>query len=153
MYCSSCGIALTPGLSYCNRCGASLSPAKDNAEAKPPPSQVDSLLEGIVLTTLFGLGIILGGMVVMKALDFREPLIIAYMILSSLAFFGIYSVYIWQFFRLDRGIKKSGSATQMEELDTKELEPAQEHALPEAPPTVTERTTRAFEPSYRQRKT
>jgi hypothetical protein len=152
MYCSSCGTALTPGLSYCNRCGANLSVAKDRGATEPPEPSVNSLLEGIVLTTLFSLGIILGGVVAMKALDVREALITAYMILSSLAFVGIYGVYIWQFFRPNRNVKEVSGTTQVEKFDTKELDAAQANALPEPRPSVTEHTTRTFEPVYSERK-
>jgi uncharacterized OB-fold protein len=37
MYCSSCGVATSPGLSYCNHCGAKLSRGEGvkSSEVKP----------------------------------------------------------------------------------------------------------------------
>lgn len=148
MYCSSCGIALAPGLSFCNRCGANLSAAaKDHGVTKPPVSPVNQLFEGIVLTTLFGMGIIFGGVVAMKALEVKEALIVAYMILSSAAFLGIYGMYIRQFFLLDRSNKEISGAKV-----TKELYGRPARTLPEPVPSVTDHTTRTLEPVYREPK-
>jgi len=152
MYCPSCGIASTPGLSYCNRCGTSLSITKDRSAIKPSQSAVISLMDSTFWVTVFGLSVIVGGVAAMKALEFREVFIIAYMILSTVAFLGIYGMHVWQFFRLTSGGKKSSTTTEVEEPDTKELGPAQARVLSEFTPSVTEHTTRAFEPITTKRK-
>jgi hypothetical protein len=139
MYCPSCGIASTPGLSYCNRCGANLS------TIKPSELPVNSLMDSTFWMTVFGLGVIVGGVLAMKALEFREVFIIAYMILSTMAFLGIYGMHVWQFIRLTSGAKRSTGTT---EVITKE--PAR--MLPEPMPSVTEHTTRTFEPIFSERK-
>jgi hypothetical protein len=152
MYCPSCGIASTPGQSYCNRCGASLSVSKDRSAIKPSQSAVNALMDSTFWVTFFGLGVIVGGVAAMKALEFREVFIIAYMILSTLAFLGIYGMHVWQFIRLTTGGKKSSSTTEVEEPHTKELGPAQARVLSEFTPSVTEHTTRTFEPTITKRK-
>ena len=152
MYCPSCGIASTPGQSYCNRCGANLSIIKDHGALKPSQSPINSLMDSTFWVTVFGLGVIVGGVAAMKALEFREVFIIAYMILSTVAFLGIYGMHVWQFIRLTSGVKKSSSSAEAKEPDTKELGPAQARALSEPMPSVTEQTTRAFEPIYSERK-
>ncbi|MBC8028771.1 MAG: hypothetical protein H7Z16_01560 [Pyrinomonadaceae bacterium] len=149
MYCSSCGIASTPGLRYCNRCGASLSITKD---PKPSQSAVSSLMDSTFWVTALGLSVIVGGVAAMKKLEFREVFIVAYMVLSTVAFLGIYGMHVWQFIRLTSGGKKSSSLTEVEEPDTKELDPAQARVLPDFTPSVTEHTTRAFEPITTKRK-
>ena len=152
MYCPSCGTASTPGLKYCNRCGASLSVSKDHVAAKPSESPINALMDSTFWVTFFGLGLIVGGVVAMKALNLREVFIIAYMILSTLAFLGIYGMHVWQFIRLTGGAKKLSGTTEVKETDTKELAPAQARMLSEPMPSVTEHTTRAFEPIYSERK-
>ena len=151
MFCSSCGTASTPGLSYCNRCGASLN-TKDLKEIKATQSAISALMDSTFWVTVFGLGAIVGGVAAMKALEFREVFIVAYMILSTVAFLGIYGMHVSQFIRLTRGDKKSTSLVEVKEPDTKELGPAQPRALPDFTPSVTEHTTRAFEPIPTKRK-
>jgi hypothetical protein len=152
MYCPSCGAVSTPGLSYCNRCGTNLSVSKDQVAIKPAESPVNSLMESTFWVTVFGLAGIVGGVVAMKALDLREVFIIAYMILSTMAFVGIYGMHVWQFIRLTRSAQKSGGITEVNEPDTKELAPARARMLSEPTPSVTEHTTRTLEPIYRERK-
>lgn len=53
MYCSSCGVAVTKGLSYCNHCGAKLKRrdgANDSSEVMP-----DMLAFLMAATFIFGL--------------------------------------------------------------------------------------------------
>ena len=152
MYCPSCGIASTPGLSYCNRCGANLSIIKEQDAIKPSESPINSLMDSTFWVTALGLGVIVGGVAAMKALELREVFIIAYMILSTVAFLGIYGMHVWQFIRLTRGAKKSSDTTEVKGLDTKELGPAQARVLSEPAPSITEDTTRTFEPIYSERK-
>lgn len=152
MYCSSCGTASTPGLSYCNRCGANLSVGKDQAVIKPSESPINSLMDSTFWVTVFGLAVIVGGVLAMKALELREVFIIAYMILSTAAFLGIYGMHVWQFIRLTRGAQKSSGLIEVKEADTKELDSTQARMLSEPKPSVTEHTTRTLEPVYRERK-
>lgn len=146
MYCPSCGIESTPGLSYCNRCGANLSIIKDQGKNKQTESPINSLMDSTFWVTVFGLAVIVGGVAAMKALELREVFIIAYMILSTMAFLGIYGMHVWQFIRLTSGARKSRAATEVKGSDTKELSPAQRRVLSEPMQSVTEHTTRTFEP-------
>jgi hypothetical protein len=50
-----------------------------------------------------------------------------------------------------RGAKEAGDAEGLKEQKTKELIEARARALPEPAPSVTEHTTRAFEPIYSER--
>lgn len=151
MYCPTCGTVSTPGLSYCNRCGTNLGTGKDQGAGKSPESPVNALMDSIFWVTVFGLGAIVGGVVAMKALELRDVYIISYMILSTLAFIGIYGLHVWQFIRLTKSEKTSGS-TAMKGPDTKELAPAEARLLSEPVPSVTEYTTRTFDPIYTERK-
>jgi hypothetical protein len=153
MYCPSCGTASTPELSYCNRCGANLSIIKDPGAIKPSEAPINSLMDSTFWVTVFGLMVIVGGVAAMKALELREVFIIAYMILSTVAFLGIYGMHVCQFIRLTSAAKKSGGTIVGKGTDTKELSPAREaRMLFEPESSVTEHTTRAFEPIYRERK-
>ena len=148
MYCQSCGVASAPGLSYCKQCGANLGPTKDNGASKQ--SAVSSLMDSTFWVTVFGLAAIVGGVAAMKALEFREVFIVAYMILSTVAFLGIYGMHVLQFLRLTRGGQKSERLN--EAVDTKELNPAQPLALGEFKPSVTEHTTKTLEAASLKKK-
>jgi hypothetical protein len=145
-------------LNFCNRCGGDLSFLKGRVGGESRKSREESVAADMFSMTVIGLGLILGGVVALKALYLNEALIIAYMMISSLAFIGIYSLRFWRIVHTRRGgSQTSGVATatttaQAENLVTRELEDASPGALPEPSPSITEGTTRAFEPSYRERK-
>ena len=149
MYCQTCGVPSAPGLSYCKQCGASLNLTKDSA-TKSTQSAVSSLMDSTFWVTVFGLAAIVGGVAAMKGIEIREVFIIAYMILSTTAFLGIYGMHVWQFIRLTRGNDKSERLP--ERVDTKELNPAQPRGLGEFTPSVTEHTTKTLEPMTIKRK-
>lgn len=146
-------MAVTHELNYCKHCGGSLSIVKGSGQTKPPKSLADSIGEDVFWTTVFGLGLIFGGVVAMRALDVREALIIAYMVLSSLAFIGLYALDMWRFVRFHGSSQeRSVTTAQVEKVNTKDLDAAPTYSLPEFMPSATEGTTRAFEPSYRELK-
>jgi len=62
-------------------------------------------------------------------------------------------VFIWRLFLHRRSGERKDTAALSKGQATRELDEAQARALPEAVPSVTEHTTRAFEPSYIERKT
>jgi predicted nucleic acid-binding Zn ribbon protein len=63
MYCSTCGTAITPGLSFCNRCGARLEEPPQQIRT----AQVTAFLTAITLIAICGLGIMLGGSLVLRS--------------------------------------------------------------------------------------
>lgn len=151
MYCPSCGVVVTHKLNYCSRCGGNLSSVKEEDE-ETPSNAIELLLEGIFWVTVFGLGIILGGIAALKALGVRDAFIAAYMILSALAFLGVYIAYFWQLILANRDLRKMNNITPSEKFHTNELETAKLRALPDPVPSITEDTTQMLEPEYQRRK-
>ena len=78
MFCSSCGAALLQHLKYCNRCGANLTTANEGV-VKKAEKRLDEYLDGLFWLTVFGLGLILGGVALMQNLQVASGLMIAYM--------------------------------------------------------------------------
>lgn len=152
MYCSSCGVAVAQGLSYCNYCGAKLSGAKgDNliasSEAKP-----ESLVQAMASVFILGLMAIIVLMVVMKAvLGLNVGQILAFVLLSFLIMLLVEGVFIRLLFRRPRVTEEAGNMVLLKGQPTKELDAAPARVLPEPVPSVTENTTRAFEPVYNER--
>jgi len=144
MYCSACGVAMAQGLSYCNHCGAKLiteRAASKSAEVKP-----EALVWGMVAVLVFGFAAIVLLMMAMKMVGLNVGQILAFTILSFLIMIMVEGVFTWQLFHRRRGAEETGDTA------TKELYAAQARALPEPVPSVTEHTTRAFEPIYNERK-
>ena len=145
MYCQSCGTALATQMKYCNRCGANLVTTKDEDRLKLFETRMDSEMEGLFWITVLGLGLILGGIALLKKVQLSETLIVAYMILSSLAFVAYFGLGVWQVRRLNRSSKEASGSVQLEGQDTNELGPAKAWLTIEAGSSVTEQTTRGLD--------
>ena len=152
MYCSSCGVAVAQGLSYCNYCGAKLNGARGDvirsSEVKP-----ETLVASMVFVFVFGIGAITVLMGVMKAvLGLSVGQILAFTILSFLIMLSLEGVFIRLLLRRKRRPEEAGDTVLRKGQATKELDAAQSRVLPDPLPSVTEHTTRAFEPVYSERK-
>jgi hypothetical protein len=153
MYCSSCGGAVARGLDYCNHCGARLNNAKDRSLSKQAELFPDSLIWAIVSVLTVGLGSIIGLLAVMKeVVHFDLGLIIAFTLLSFTLVLGVEGVLIWQLVRRRPGAQDGRDSAPQDKQTTRELDVAPAQALPEPISSVTEQTTRAFEPLYSERK-
>ena len=151
MYCPSCGAASAPGLSYCNRCGANLLQLT-NANEQPAVSLTGpawALGMSVVAICTFGLKGLLNGIE-----DIAEhgvhPAALAWIgIAGSLVLLGSVALLCWLFSRMfktpQRAIKpawvKSGSLNE-------QRAPQQLGERPQPVGSVTDHTTRIFEPAY-----
>src|SRR5689334_7051349 len=149
MYCSTCGTAVAQGLSYCKNCGANLhqySGGNKSSELRP-----DFLVASMVMTFVFGLAVIAFLMGIMKAvLDMPVGQILGVIMAPFVLMFILEAVFITKLFSHKKaGTKDLDSAKPQA---TNELDAAPARALPEPLQSVTEHTTRAFEPLYTERK-
>jgi hypothetical protein len=152
MYCSSCGVAVAPGLSYCNYCGEKLIGAKSDRLIKSPGVKPETLVGAMVFTFVFGLGAITFLMGMMKAvLHLEVGLLLFFALLSFLIMLSLEAVFIRLLFRRQRGAEEAGDTVLLKGQATRELDAAQSRVLPEPLPSVTEHTTRAFDPIYPER--
>src|SRR5258707_73268 len=151
MYCSSCGVAVAQGLSYCNYCGEKLSVAKRDSVIKSPDVKPETLIASMVFTFVFGLGAIAVLMGVMKAvLELETGPLLFFALLCFLIMLLLEGVIIRLLFRRRRDAEEAGDA-QLKGQTARELDAAPVRGLPEARPSVTEHTTRAFDPIYSER--
>ena len=151
MYCSSCGVAVTQGLTYCNYCGAKLNYA-DGGD-KPPEIRPGGLVTMMVATFIMGLFVITIFMGVMKTvLHFEYGPLVAFTMLGFLIMLMLEGIFIRLLFRpLKRRDSEPHNTLQNSRGSTKELE-AQSRMPLEPIASVTENTTRAFDPVYSERK-
>lgn len=152
MYCSSCGGAVVAGLSYCNYCGAKLGAEKNVDITTTTDLFPDSLVWAIVTVFIIGLGCTIGLMAVMKDFEFSKASILGFTSLLFLLTLVIEGVFIGMLLGRKRGAKVVGDTKGLKPAATTELGPADARALPEPVPSITEHTTRAFEPLHRERK-
>jgi hypothetical protein len=149
MYCQSCGIQLTQQMKFCNRCGALLVKPDESVDLKRTEKRLDSYLEGLFWVTVLGLGFIFGGLIALKQFAFREWVFITFVCLSSTAFLINFGINLWAALRIMKGAKEIPAPRESE---TKELSPLDQGAqLGPAPASVTENTTRSFEPVLTKR--
>lgn len=150
MYCSTCGVAVAPGLSYCNYCGAKFNRADSTASSEVNPETLISAMAAVFILGMISIIVLMG---VMKAvLGLSVETIIAFTLLPFLMMLVLEGVFIRLLFRRPRGTEPAGETVQLKGQATKELDAAQPRVLPEARPSVTENTTRAFDPIYTERK-
>lgn len=161
MYCSTCGVAVAQGLSYCNYCGAKFN--RDDGDANTP--EVRYLIFAMMATFFFGLVAITMLMGVMKVI-LRLP--VGEVLLFSLLPFLLMLILEGVFMRLLFSRKRTAADEKaLKGQATKELDAARvmpdprmlpegqlpdARAIPQQRPSVTEHTTRAFDPIYTERK-
>src|SRR2546421_11667410 len=139
MYCSSCGVAVTPGVSYCNYCGEKLSGVKSGSIIKSPEVRPETLVGAMVFTFVFGLGAITVLMGVMKAvLRLEAGVVLAFALVSFLIMLSLEAVFIRLLLRRKRGAEEAGDTVRLKGQATKELDAVQARGLPEHMPSVTE---------------
>lgn len=152
MYCPSCGVSVVQPLSFCNHCGAQLGAPKSEDLAKESNVPSD-LVWAIVAVFVVGLGVIIGLMAVMKnQLNFNPGLILFFTLLSFLLMISVESVFVWLLLRSQKrpGTAELPSANQQA---TKELGEGSPLFLTQPRDSVTDATTRTFEPVPRERQT
>ncbi|HSE34353.1 MAG TPA: hypothetical protein VLA93_22460 [Pyrinomonadaceae bacterium] len=153
MYCLSCGKSVVPGLAYCNHCGAKLAGAQNQVTVHTDYG-TDSLIWAIVGVFVFGIGVLIGLLAVMKeALGFDAGLLIFFSLLTFGLITAIEAVFVWLLFSRNRAAIRAREIAEKHSI-TKELDaaPARVLAEPVPMPSVTEQTTRSFEPIYEERK-
>ena len=152
MYCQACGVAITHSMRYCNRCGTALVTPLEATEIKKSEKRLDDYLDGLFWITVFGVALTVGGMVALKKLLFSDGFIIAFLVLSSSAFLINLALSLWVIYGIVKRSKATRVLVESTIPDTSELEPKQADpgALPPVS-SVTENTTRSFEPIYNKR--
>ena len=152
MYCQNCGSGLNPQTKYCNRCGTSLVPAGEvRMEKTAAEKRLDEYLDGLFWISVFGLAFVLGGAVLLKKVGFHDGIILAYIVLSTTVFLINFGISLWGAVSMMRS--KQGKLTMQPGHDTRELAPPKGEPVMMPATSVTENTTRSFEPVYNKQET
>src|SRR5690242_1115118 len=153
MFCSTCGVAVPDSLSYCNHCGARISTPNSGKVASAGAVKPELIVAAMVTVFIFGLlamAVLLG--VMKTALGLEVGQILAFAVLSFLLLVSIEGVFVLLLFRRNREAKEPATKELTGKHATKELTEPQVQALREPLTSVTDHTTRAFEPLYPNQK-
>ena len=156
MYCSTCGTESIQGLNYCNRCGATL-----NTQSPVTPSFSLTwpmlILGGLVaFITLFGFMAAIMGASELARRGFEHESAMVPLVFGMITILVVDVLLLKQLSRIINVSLQAGTPAPAKHA--KEFaEPGQTRRKLEAPtfepvPSVTENTTRTFEPVYRESK-
>ena len=152
MYCSTCGVAVAESLSYCNHCGARIIASNGDRVAtsrEVQPGLLVSAMAGTFILGLIAITALLGVLKSVIGLEFGP--ILAFAGVSFFILIFLEGVYLRLLFRPHRVADERVSTELQTGHTTKELGAPQVQALREPLSSVTDQTTRAFEPIYTNR--
>ena len=147
MYCSSCGIDSVEGLKYCKRCGVNLTLPLDASQPKDLPFAL------IIAVLIFIGGVFTAGLtmpfLITKELSnrgFSQGDMMTLFVIEFGVTLAVVAMLVWLLFRLIGSNPRTDRAARAVELRRNELTPSQIAAPQEPLVSVTENTTRSFEP-------
>ena len=149
MYCSTCGVALAKGLSFCNYCGARLPSTETNLEFREVrPQLLVSAMAGVFVLGLPGITFLI---FMLNAVRLDSGVVMAFAWTSLLLLVALEAFFVVLLLRRKPLKDDPRQDHQFKGPQTNELEARQARALSEPAPSVTEHTTRAFDPIPRER--
>ena len=153
MYCPNCGDQTTPGLKYCKRCGAGLSASTTQLEAQTSTGKAMGAMLFLVslvsvagfialFSTVYNLG---------ERPNFDPRSLIAIMAFGGATVLGVIGLMVWLLLRLT-GHQPAAHQDRSERRPARDYAPQQLTGPPIGMPSVTENTTRNFDPAvYREK--
>lgn len=152
MYCPVCGAESTQGLNYCKRCGAGLgSPVNTRGPENQPPANLPMKLIAMFLAvigfvSIVGLSIVAIAPSELAGKGYRSGFVAFMALLAVAATLLIDAALIKLLMHLIEITKPAGRMTPVMRQVANDRSPAQIAAPPQAMSSVTEHTTRHFEP-------
>lgn len=143
MHCPQCGAEAVRGFNYCKQCGASLN--VNTGESEEPKSLAKFMFMCLTFISISGLIGMFASLSKMAGRGIPPQFLIGIAVVSGVTIFGVVAVFAWLLMRLTGNSNKS-----QQEL------PAPQHLLqipasPHERSSVTENTTRNFDPVYQGR--
>ncbi len=155
MYCSSCGAAVTQNLSCCNRCGVNLKPSGSSVPAGKHVGLAWLVAFGLAMMgTPIGAVALVSDLII-KLLARGVPIgdLMALAIIMLVMVFGATVLLSRLLSPLVKAYLQSGGPVESKRSELSGRTPAQIEAASEPVSSITDETTRAFEPLYREQKT
>jgi hypothetical protein len=157
MYCPVCGADNQQSVKFCKRCGASMSlpstrSRSDRSRSDITPDKLTGMFWSVAILSLGGLGVILGCMVPLLALGIDQKMMGILALFGFVTIFGIAGLLIRQLSRLI-SIAQANPAQAANPNMTAEYVQPQITDQPRQVSSVTEHTTRNFDPIYKEQRT
>ena len=144
MYCSTCGVALAKGLSFCNYCGAKLPSTEAVLEFREVrPQLLVSAMAGVFVLGLPGITFLI---FMLNAVRLDSGQMMAFAWTTLLLLVALEAFFVVLLLRRKPLKDEPPRDHQFRGPQTNELEARRAGALSEPAPSVTEHTTRAFDP-------
>lgn len=147
MYCSACGLEATIDVNYCKRCGNVLSP---QTSLQSKPFSLTGPSWAMAVTVIVMLGIIFGAVVNMAEMGISAVALTWMVIVGLGTVVALVAMIFRQLSRLVIISQQKTSSAPLKPQVTAELYQPRPGMLPEPVPSVTEHTTRTFQPAYRE---
>jgi hypothetical protein len=149
MYCSACGVALNQGLTYCKNCGAKVLREDERRPAEPKPENIIVMMVATFVMGLFVISVLMATLKGVLHFDFGP--LIAITMLSFLIMIALEGVFIRLLFRGRQRYEDKDTTLKNAQTTTKQLEAQSQFPL-QPVESVTEHTTRTFDPVFSERK-
>ena len=149
MFCASCGVAVSKGLSFCNYCGARLPSTEAALEFREVrPQLLVSAMAGIFVLGLPGITFFI---FMLNAVRLDSGQVMAFAWTSLLLLVALEAIFLLLLLRRKPLKDEPRPDHQFKGPQTNELEAKHAGLLSEPLASVTEHTTRAFDPIPRER--
>lgn len=152
MYCPVCGADNQQSVKFCKRCGASMSLPSTRSRSDITPDKLTGMFWSVAILALGGLGVILGCMVPLLAVGIDQRMMGIIALIGFVTIFGIAGLLIRQLSRLI-SIVQANPAQITTANTTAEYAQPQITGQPRPVSSVTENTTRNFDPIYTEQRT
>lgn len=151
MYCQSCGSEVTKELNYCNRCGANLNVSSNLPDQVVRPVSLTAPTIAVALMVVISLGIIFASISDLARKEIH-PAALTWMVIGGLGMIiGVVALILRQWAQLAGVAKQQERSLPRKKIFEKEAAPLPLPPLRSEPiASVTEHTTRTFEPVYRE---
>ncbi|MFY9554866.1 MAG: hypothetical protein WAV20_00500 [Blastocatellia bacterium] len=151
MYCPNCGDQTTQGLKYCKRCGAGLS-ASTPIEGKGSQGAALGMLFLVALVSIAGFIALFATVYNLgERPNFDTRALIAIMAFGGATVFGVIGSLVWLLLRVTTNSQPVAHSEKTPKPFARDYAPQQLPAPPIDLPSVTENTTRNFDPAvYRE---
>ena len=149
MFCSACGVAVSQGLTYCKNCGGKLPRTDEHRPAEPKPENIIVMMVATFVMGLFVISVLMATLKGVLHFDFGP--LIAITMLSFLIMIALEGVFIRLLFRGRQRYEDKDTTLKNAQTTTKQLEAQSQFPL-QPVESVTEHTTRTFDPVFSERK-
>jgi hypothetical protein len=147
MYCSSCGIDSVEGLKYCKRCGVNLTAPLEATQPKTLPfGLITAVL--IFIGAVFLTGLLIPLVITKELNGFSQRDMMTLFVIEFGVTLAVVAMLVWFLFRLIGVNKQSDGPARAVDVRRSELAAPQDTAPRQPIMSVTENTTRSFEPSF-----